>query len=172
MNIFSHSKLAIMNIRKIIFSLPLIFISSIFLNTILNAQEKKVALTSDDLFREIASMDSILFDAFNTQKMDKFKPLFTEDLEWFQDNGGLIPYNVVFENFQNNFNKENKLTRRLLKESLEVHPIKDYGAIEIGIHQFRHIENGKEEIGTFKFLMIWKKDGKRWRISRVVSYDH
>ena|SRR5436190_10174399 len=136
------------------------------------AQEKKVAQTSKELFNEIAYMDSIMFAAFNTQNMNEFKPLFTEDLEWYQDNGGLIPYNTVFENFENTFKKEYKLTRQLVKSSLEVHPIKDYGAIEIGVHQFRHIENGKEEIGTFKFLMIWQKKNDQWRISRVISYDH
>jgi hypothetical protein len=34
------------------------------------------------------------------------------------------------------------------------------------------MENGKEEIGTFKFLMIWQKKRQQWKISRVVSYDH
>ena len=136
------------------------------------AQEKKVAQTSKELFNEIATMDSIMFEAFNTQNMDKFKPLFSEDLEWYQDNGGLILYKTIFENFANTFKKDFKLTRQLLKETLEVHPIKDYGAIEIGTHQFRHIENDKEEIGTFKFLMIWQKKDNQWRISRVISYDH
>jgi hypothetical protein len=136
------------------------------------AQEKKVAPTSKDLFNEIATMDSIMFEAFNTQNMEKFRSLFTEDLEWYQDNGGLILYKTVFQNFENTFKRDYKLTRQLLKETLEVHPIKDYGAIEIGAHQFRHIENGKEEIGTFKFLMIWQKKDNQWRISRVISYDH
>jgi len=45
------------------------------------AQEKKLAQTSKELFNEIATMDSIMFQAFNTQNMGKFKLLFTEDLE-------------------------------------------------------------------------------------------
>jgi transcriptional regulator of heat shock response len=130
---------------------------SIFVTTTTCAQERKVAPTPKTLFDEIAAMDSILFAAYNTQNIAKLKSLFTEDLEWFQDNGGLISYKTVFENFESNFSKEFKLNRQLVKGALEVHPIKDYGAIEIGAHQFRHIENGKEEIGTFKFLMIWQK---------------
>lgn len=137
------------------------------------AQEKKVAPTSKALFLEIALQDSLLFDAFNRQDMATFKAFFSTDLEWFQDNGGLLNYDTVFRNFSNNFRKENKLTRSLIRNSFEVHPIKDYGAIETGIHQFRHKENGKEEIGNFKFLMIWKIGiDKKWRITRVVSYDH
>ena len=136
------------------------------------AQEKKVAPSSPDLFKEIERADSLMFQAFNTQDMSAFKAMFTEDLEWFQDNGGLIPYKTVFENFGNTFRNENKLSRELVKGSLEVYPIKDYGAIQIGRHQFKHMENGKLEIGTFKFLMIWQKKDEKWRISRVISYDH
>ena len=161
-----------MGLIKFIRCIFLVLLITISLITQAIAQEKKVAPTTQQLFNEIAHMDSVMFDAFNTQNMDKFKPLFTEDLEWYQDNGGLIPYKTVFENFENTFKKEFKLTRQLVKGSLEVHPIKDYGAIEIGVHQFRHIENGKEEIGTFKFLMIWRKKDGQWRISRVISYDH
>ena len=148
------------------------FLISLLVTLSVSAQEKKVAPTSLELYKEIERADSILFQAFNRQDMATFKAMFTKDLEWFQDNGGLIPYKTVFENFGNTFKNENKLSRVLVKESLEVHPLKGYGAIEIGSHQFRHFENGKEEVGTFKFLMIWNKKDGQWKISRVVSYDH
>lgn len=136
------------------------------------AQEKKVAITSKELFNEIFHMDSVLFRAYNSQNLEIFRSLFTDDVEWFQDNAGLIPYKTLFENVESNFKKENKLTRTLVNGSLDIHPIKDYGAIEIGSHQFRHFENGREEIGTFKFVLIWKKIDSLWKISRVISYDH
>ena len=148
------------------------FLISLLVTISVSAQEKKVAPTSLELYKEIERADRILFQAFNRQDMATFKAMFTKDLEWFQDNGGLIPYKTVFENFGNTFKNENKLSRVLVKESLEVHPLKGYGAIEIGSHQFRHFENGKEEVGTFKFLMIWNKKDGQWKISRVVSYDH
>ncbi len=153
--------------RKSVFT-----IIALFFTLIIQAQEKKVAPTSDELFNEIQHMDSVVFDAFNNRDMPVFKALFSEDLEWFQDNGGLLSYETVFKNFDTMFHKDYRLTRTLVKGSLEVHPIKDYGAIEIGTHEFRHIENGKEEVGTFKFLMIWHKKEGLWKISRVVSYDH
>lgn len=148
------------------------FLISLLVTISVSAQEKKVAPTPLELYKEIERADSILFQAFNRQDMATFKAMFTKDLEWFQDNGGLIPYKTVFENFGNTFKNENKLSRVLEKGSLEVHPLKDYGAIETGSHQFRHFENGKEEVGTFKFLMIWNKKDGQWKISRVVSYDH
>lgn len=159
--------------QKIIWTRGIFLIVGLFLLINLSAaQEKKVAPTSTALFKQITNLDSILFDAFNNQRMDIFKPMFTNDLEWFQDNEGLISYETVFKNFGNSFKKEFKLSRKLVPGSLEVYPLKDYGAMEIGLHQFRHIENGKEEVGTFKFLMIWKQEKDIWKISRVVSYNH
>ena len=137
-----------------------------------NQTEKKVAITEKELFSKVANLDSSLFAAYNTKNLDLMKTYFTKDLEWYQDNGGLLDYEKVFSNFQSIFNRDYNLTRNLIKESLEVHPIEGYGAIEIGKHQFKHIENGKLEIGTFKFLMIWKNDNGNWKITRVISYDH
>jgi hypothetical protein len=135
-------------------------------------QEKKVAITPKELQTEIAKMDSLFFGDYNAQNLEKLKTWFSRDLEWYQDNGGLLDYQTVVNNFDGIFKKDYRLTRTLVKGSMEVHPIKDFGAIETGSHQFRHMENGKEEIGTFKFLMIWKKGEKGWQVSRVVSYDH
>ena len=150
----------------------ILFLGLFVLINLTAAQEKKVAPTTIALFNKVAYLDSVLFDAFNKQRMDIFKPMFTEDLEWFQDNDGLIYYETAFKNFAGSFKKEFKLSRKLVPGSLEVYPLKNYGAMEIGVHQFRHIENGKEEIGTFKFLMIWKQENENWKISRVVSYNH
>jgi hypothetical protein len=146
---------------------------SIYSNAIAQDQtEKKVAGTEKELFHKIATLDSLLFAAYNSENLELMKTYFTSDLEWYQDNGGLIGFEQVFKNFRSIFNRDYELKRSLIKESLEVHPIEGYGAIEIGKHQFTHIENGKLETGTFKFLMIWKNDNGNWKISRVVSYDH
>jgi hypothetical protein len=161
---------------KSIFNMRLAVVSTIIITCIAGnhtiAQEKKVAPTSTALFNEIQYMDSVLFDAFNKRQMNKFKPLFSQELEWYQDNEGLLPYQKVFENFANTFKRDYVLTRQLVKGTLEVHPLKNYGAIEIGTHQFSHVENGRQETGTFKFVMLWKKENNQWKITRVISYDH
>jgi hypothetical protein len=64
------------------------------------------------------------------------------------------------------------IRRDLEPGSLEVYPIKDYGAMEIGRHRFCHKENGKDDCGTFGFAMVWRKAGDSWKISRVLSYGH
>ena len=62
--------------------------------------------------------------------------------------------------------------RDLVQGSLEVYPIKDYGAIELGVHRFCHKENGQDDCGSFKFVMVWRKIGETWKVSRVISYGH
>jgi hypothetical protein len=47
-----------------------------------------------------------------------------------------------------------------------------HGALEIGEHRFCHEENGKDDCGTFKFAMVWRKTGESWKISRVLSWGH
>ena len=153
----------------------MVLLLSIFIysNALAQSQnERKVATTQIELFNKVANLDSSLFAAYNSKNLNLMKTHFTKDLEWYQDNGGLIDFEKVFSNFQSIFNRDYDLKRNLIRESLEVHPIEGYGAIEIGKHQFKHIENGKLEIGTFKFVMIWKNDNGNWKISRVISYDH
>ena len=133
---------------------------------------KKYIPVSKELYDTIAHMDSVLFDAFNNQDLNKQKTIFSTDVEFYHDKGGLTNYNQLIENTQRLFNQNSGLRRTLIQGSLEVYPIKDYGAIEVGIHRFCHQENGKDDCGTFKFLHIWQKKDGIWKLTRVISYDH
>jgi Domain of unknown function (DUF4440) len=98
--------------------------------------------------------------------------MFTEDVEFYQDDEGVSNYQQTKSDLTKMLSSIPDIRRELVKGSLEVHPIKDYGAIEIVVHRFCHEENGKEECGAFKFLHIWRKTGDSWKVSRVVSYGH
>lgn len=117
-------------------------------------------------------MDSVLFTAFNNRDVEVFKSLFTEDLEFFHDKGGLTNYDYTVNFMKDVAQNNNQLRRDLVEGSLEVYPIPGYGAIQVGTHRFCHLENGKQECGNFKFVHIWQKKNGQWKISRVVSYDH
>ena len=130
------------------------------------------APVSEDLYAEIKQMDAALSDAFNAHDINKLKALFTEDLEFYQDNEGLIRYEQTMKDFESLFAQGNNMRRRLVEGTLEVYPIKDYGAIEMGAHQFCHLENGQDECGTFRFVHLWRRGDGAWKISRVVSYAH
>jgi hypothetical protein len=136
------------------------------------AIENTYAVHPSQLYDTIASMDSVLFAAFNEHNLDKLKTFFTPDLEFYHDLTGLTNYAQNMQAFAGNFSKGNDLHRELVRGTLEVYPVKDYGAMEIGEHKFCHHENGSLVCGTFKFSMVWKKTSEGWKISRVLSYGH
>lgn len=132
----------------------------------------KAGSAPQELYREISQMDKILFDAFNSQNIEKLKTIFARDLEFYQDNEGLASYAQTIKDFEAMFKQPDKIKRELVEGSLEVYPIKNYGAIEIGSHRFCHLENGKEECGVFKFVQVWEKRKGEWKLKRVISYNH
>jgi Domain of unknown function (DUF4440) len=137
-----------------------------------SSSQKIYIPVSQELYAEIAHMDSVLFTAFNNRDTTTLKTLFTTDLEFYHDKGGLTGYKQNMEAFKTTAAANTDLRRDLIPGSLEVFPVKDYGAIQVGMHRFCHTENGKPDCGTFKFVHIWKKKDGEWKISRVVSYDH
>jgi len=132
----------------------------------------KTTSASRELYAEIAQLDKVLFDAFNSQDLAKLRTLFAPDLEFYQDNEGLGSYSQTLKDFEQMFKQPSKIRRELIAGSLEVYPIKDYGAIEIGAHKFCHEEQGKQDCGVFKFVHIWQKRKGEWKVTRVVSYNH
>ena len=129
---------------------------------------------SKELYDTIAYMDSIFFTAFNMRDLDKIETLLSEDLEFYHDLGGVTNYSQNIDAFTRTFESERKLRRELVKESLEIYPIKDYGAIETGIHRFYATEKGQQEklSSEAKFVHVWQKKDSTWRISRIISYGH
>jgi len=124
------------------------------------------------LYQTILLHDSLLFEAFNTREFQKFQSYFSPDLEIYQDNTGVRNFQLSMEAFYGLFTGNYILTRKLIKETLEVYPIKDFGAIETGQHTFCHDENGKPDCGTFRFVHIWKNENGIWKITRIITYGH
>jgi hypothetical protein len=99
--------------------------------------------------------------------MDVYATLFSEDLEFYHDKGGLSTSKKdMVEAVKNNIC--NKVNRELLKGSIEVSPIPGFGAIEIGSHRFHNLVE-KSISGWSKFVVAWQfKDGL-WKVTRVIS---
>ncbi|HXG57562.1 MAG TPA: nuclear transport factor 2 family protein [Thermoanaerobaculia bacterium] len=127
---------------------------------------------ADDLYLEIAEMDRVLFEAFNNRDLRKQETIFARDIEFFHDQAGLLNYDQLIENTKRLFAQNSGLKRTLVPGSLEVYPIKGYGALEVGKHRFCHPESGRNDCGTFKFVQIWQKRSDGWKLTRVISYDH
>ena len=56
---------------------------------------------------------------------------------------------------------------------LQVHEMKNFGALQMGVHLFRH--PGREAVdgvGQGQFIHLWELKDGAWKIVRVISYDH
>lgn len=128
-----------------------------------------------NLYNEIFQADSLMFNALNTCDSVTYKKFIAEDLEFYHDLGG---FTVGAENEMKSFRETcargNKIRRELVKGTLEVYPVKGYGAMEIGEHRFYHTNKGEQEklSGTYKFVQIWQLKDGQWKITRVISYGH
>lgn len=130
------------------------------------------AQTSGPLYNEIAHMDSLQFYAFNSRNLDQLMQYFDSSLELYQDNIGVRNYDQTKQAFGGLFKMDYVLTRRLVSGSMEVYPIKGYGAIETGVHTFSHMENGELQKGTYKFMQIWQNKDGIWRVTCEITYGH
>lgn len=126
------------------------------------------------LYKTIVHMDSVCFAAFNAQDVEALKLYFSPDLEFYNDGGDVTGFAQTMLNFKAMFarNKSSGLRREVVAGSLEVYPLHGYGAIEEVVHRFIHVENGKEEVGTMKFVCTWQLKDGAWRMTRVISYNH
>jgi hypothetical protein len=126
---------------------------------------------NQNLYDTIVKLDSTFFEAYNTCNfnLEKYGSFFSEDIEFYHDQGGLMTSKQdIISATQKNIC--GKVTRELVKGSIEVYPIKDFGAIEIGLHKFH---NNQEQSGTQsktgRFLIVWENKHTEWKITRVVS---
>jgi hypothetical protein len=150
-----------------------IILSFLFLTHFSKAQSNDSVIQTE-LYNTIFTMDSIFFNAFNSCDTTLTKLLFTKDLEFYHDAGGLTNYDQNLRSIRYRCKSSTKVRRELVAGSLEVYPIKDYGAIEIGRHRFYYQEVGEEEKldGTFRFVHLWVYANNEWKISRAISFDH
>jgi len=155
-------------LRSVLFVLPLLAAPAA---PSLQAQAAQPS-SRDALYQTIASLDSALFDAANRCDLEKLGTYFTDDLEFYHDQSGLSVGKQDFLNKSKN-NICGKVIRELVPGSLEVYPLKGYGAVEIGVHRFHH--PGKDDtmaVGEAKFIHLWQYKDGTWKISRVISYEH
>jgi hypothetical protein len=138
----------------------------------ITAQSAKTATLPDPLFQTIASLDTALFDAFNHCDLEKYGSLLADDLEFYHDKDGLSrSRQTAVEQIKKNIC--GKVRRELVPGTLEVYPVKGYGAVAMGVHRFYH--PGRDNIetpGEAKFVILWQKKDGAWKMTRAISYDH
>jgi ketosteroid isomerase-like protein len=125
-----------------------------------------------ELDKAIASLDAALFDSYNRCDLEKFASFFTDDVEFYHDQGG-VTLGKADLTASVKKNICGKVTRELVPGTMQAYPMKGYGAVEMGVHRFHHPgHEDTEGVGEGKFIHLWRyKDGS-WKITRVISYDH
>lgn len=129
--------------------------------------------SQEELTAFVLRQDSMLFDlGFHHCDLSQFEAYISEDFEFYHDKNGLTNTKAAFiESIRKGIcgSGEAALQRRLLPESTQIFPLFDqgqlYGAVQIGQHHFG------DKPARFSHLWIIEEDG-RWRLRRVLSYDH
>jgi ketosteroid isomerase-like protein len=156
----------------ILFAFPLFALLSIPAS----AQEKIPALdeikNQAELEKAITALDAQLFDAYNTCNLEKFESFLSDDVEFYHDQGGFTRGKAtITESVKQNIC--GKVTRELVPGTLHVYSMKGYGAVEMGVHRFRHPgHDDTEPLGEASFVHLWQYKNGAWRIARIISYDH
>ena len=113
-------------------------------------------------------MDKEYFDAYNSCDLEKQASIYSENIEFYHDKGGLMTSKQdIIDALEKNIC--GKVTRELVKGSIEVYPIKDYGAVQIGFHKFHNKLEPDAPSQPSKFIVIWQNENDNWKISRVIS---
>lgn len=133
------------------------------------SQSESYSPASQELYDAIAHADAAMSEAYNTCDVAKFEALFAEDVEFYHDLAGLITSRqVLVDAFKNNIC--GKVTRELVKDSLEVYPIANYGAVELGAHYFHDTQgNDGAPSRPAKFVFVWRKQAGEWKLTRSIS---
>lgn len=124
---------------------------------------------SGELYQTLREMDRELFEvAFVSCDAQRFRELFTEDAEFYHDQSGPSFGEAV--RTLGSCPAERGVRRVLVEGSLEVYPMKDFGALQQGEHWF--VEAGATTSTRARFVHLWRFADGRWRIARVMSFDH
>ncbi len=140
------------------------------------AQRVPTAASAESLFGTVAGLDGALFAAYNRCDLAALGAFVTDDLEFYHDQTGLARGRQALVDGVR-LNVCGKVRRDLVPGTLEVHPLRGYGAVETGEHRFcdprAHRTCTAATGGAAKFVMVWQHqaDGA-WRLTRVISYDH
>jgi ketosteroid isomerase-like protein len=121
-----------------------------------------------DLHQTIARLDSTFFHAYNTCDIPTQAAFYADTIEFFHDRSGLdTSKQRILENTKKYIC--GKVTRTLVPGSIEVSPLPGYGAVELGMHSFYNNQEPNAPSRPSRFMIIWRKTGEQWKITKVIS---
>jgi len=122
---------------------------------------------SKELYDTIVHMDSVWEDSYNNCKLEVQDLLISDSLEFYHDRGGVMTSKpALIQALKNNVC--GKASRELLAGSIEVYPIHNFGAVEMGYHRF-HNKIEKSVSKYARFVHIWRQENGQWKMTRIIS---
>lgn len=127
--------------------------------------------------RAVLDADDRFWQAYNSCDVETMADFFTEDVEFYHDRGGLTEgRQTLVANFRDQLCKPegSRLRREAVPGTIRFDPVPGHGAILTGEHVFYVRQPGKAEHpeGQARFAHVWQFADSRWRMRRVLSYDH
>lgn len=158
--------------RKIALYLPFLVFILLTSCTEPGRPPEKYTYTIDDqaLYDSIIALDSAFFHAYNTcsDNLEHYASFYADSLEFYHDkNGRVTSKAAIVEGTR--LNICGKVRRELVEGSIEVYPLPNYGAIEMGLHTFINSEEPDTRPQPGRFTIIWQKTGAGWKIREVIS---
>ena len=141
------------------------------------ASARAQAAPDQSLRETIVALDNALFEAFNACDLETWKQYLAEDVEFYQDNDDVTTTRAQLEpSFMDRCGPDGiaTLRREPVPETVEVHPIQGYGAVQFGSHRFLVVGSGASDqlVAAPRFVHLWRNAGGSWQITRVISYGH
>lgn len=125
---------------------------------------------------EVLAQDRAVFAAFNACDVAAFRQYFDPAVEFYQDNDDVsVGIDALVASFDGRCKDgKSNLRREFDAVQAQVHPIQSYGAVQLGAHRFWIVAEGKpDQLAAHpRFVHLWKRQGERWVITRVISYGH
>lgn len=152
------------------------FLSALtFAATLMSGQ----AVTSAPATRiaDVQHADAAFWAAFNACDRDRMADAFTEDAEFYHDVTGFTQGRaaVVASLMKGPCGTDGQHLRRAVVEgAVDAYVMTDDYMFLTGDHLFyvRQGDGAEHVSAKARFADMWRWDGGRWRMARVVSYDH
>ncbi|MGB3471497.1 MAG: serine hydrolase [Erythrobacter sp.] len=145
------------------------------------AEPRQVAETEASVASDLAALDATLFKAaFVDCDMPVVQALLAEDLEFYHDRDGLSYTSAsgfVADVSRGCATGSAGGKRVLVPGSMTTHMIGDFGAMQIGRHEFHEVFPDDSSIARERgeFMHMWQRSPTSqfgWQITRIISYDH
>ena len=123
---------------------------------------------TSELYQTVSKLDSTFFQAYNNCNLTRQETFYSDHIEFFHDKSGLeTSKKKILANTKKYIC--GKVTRELVKGSIEVSPLPGYGAVELGVHMFHNNQEKNDKPHSSKFVIIWKNSNGNWTITKVIS---